>query len=287
MTTKGVLLFAFNNAEIDYIKQAIFCAKKIKEHLKLSVALVTDDDISYLETAYPFYKKYIDVVLLVPEEKTTQLKNFSDGAYSLKKLEWKNQSRPDCYEISPFDETIVLDVDYITCNDNLLNCFKIDEEFLIYKNPIDVANTVRNINSFDRISDRSIDMWWATGFYFKKSPFMKMYFDLVKHIKENWTYYRLIYQIPNTNYRNDFSFSIAIHILRGFQESSWPVTMPGTMYMSFDTDILEKLDGNALTIIADYKNNASYMAVSVKDANVHVMNKFSLGRIIDKEFKNE
>ena len=34
MTTKGVLLFAFNNAEIDYIKQAIFCAKKIKEHLK-------------------------------------------------------------------------------------------------------------------------------------------------------------------------------------------------------------------------------------------------------------
>jgi hypothetical protein len=286
MTTKGVLLFAFNNAEIDYIKQAIFCAKKIKEHLKLSVALVTDN-ISYLETAYPFYKKYIDVVLLVPEEKTTQLKNFSDGAYSLKKLEWKNQSRPDCYEISPFDETIVLDVDYITCNDNLLNCFKIDEEFLIYKNPIDVANTVRNINSFDRISDRSIDMWWATGFYFKKSPFMKMYFDLVKHIKENWTYYRLIYQIPNTNYRNDFSFSIAIHILRGFQESSWPVTMPGTMYMSFDTDILEKLDGNALTIIADYKNNASYMAVSVKDANVHVMNKFSLGRIIDKEFKNE
>jgi hypothetical protein len=286
MTTKGVLLFAFNNAEIDYIKQAIFCAKKIKEHLKLSVALVTDN-ISYLETAYPFYKKYIDVVLLVPEEKTTQLKNFSDGAYSLRKLEWKNQSRPDCYEISPFDETIVLDVDYITCNDNLLNCFKIDEEFLIYKNPIDVANTVRNINSFDRISDRSIDMWWATGFYFKKSPFMKMYFDLVKHIKENWTYYRLIYQIPNTNYRNDFSFSIAIHILRGFQESFWPVTMPGTMYMSFDTDILEKLDGNALTIIADYKNNASYMAVSVKDANVHVMNKFSLGRIIDKEFKNE
>tara|TARA_B110000240_G_C13507485_1_gene457159 strand:+ start:514 stop:1374 length:861 start_codon:yes stop_codon:yes gene_type:complete len=286
MTTKGVLLFAFNNVEIDYIKQAIFCAKKIKEHLKLPVALVTDN-ISYLETAYPFYKKYIDVVLLVPKEKTTQLKNFSDGAYSLKKLEWKNQSRPDCYEISPFDETIVLDVDYITCNDNLLNCFKIDEEFLIYKNPIDVANTVRNINSFDRISDRSIDMWWATGFYFKKSPFMKMYFDLVKHIKENWTYYRLIYQIPNTNYRNDFSFSIAIHILRGFQESFWPVTMPGTMYMSFDTDILEKLDGNALTIIADYKNNASYMAVSVKDANVHVMNKFSLGRIIDKEFKNE
>ena len=30
---RGVLLFAHNNKKIDYIKQAIFCAKKIKKHL--------------------------------------------------------------------------------------------------------------------------------------------------------------------------------------------------------------------------------------------------------------
>ena len=288
MTTKGILLFAFNNSEIDYVKQAIYCAKKTKEHLKLPVALVTDN-MSYLETSYPFYKKYIDIVILVPVEETGQLKTFSDGAYSLRKLPWKNHNRSDCYEMSPFDETIVLDVDYITCNDVLLNCFKIDEEFLIYKNPTDIVSTVRNINSFDRISDRSIDMWWATGFYFKKSPFMKMYFELVMHIKENWTYYRLIYQIPNVNYRNDFSFSIAIHILRGFQVSSWPSTMPGKMYMSIDVDILDSINGNTLTIIADYKNSADYVGVSVEGLNVHVMNKFSLSRAIDKdkEFAHE
>ena len=288
MTTKGILLFAFNNSEIDYIKQAIYCAKKTKEHLKLPVALVTDN-MSYLETAYPFYKTYIDIVILVPKEETGQLKTFSDGAYSLRKLPWKNHNRSDCYEMSPFDETIVLDVDYITCNDVLLNCFKIDEEFLIYKNPTDVVSTIRNIESFDRISDRSIDMWWATGFYFKKSSFMKMYFDLVIHIKENWTYYRLIYQIPNVNYRNDFSFSIAIHILRGFQVSSWPSTMPGKMYMSTDVDILDRINGNTLTIIADYKNAAEFVGVSVEGLNVHVMNKFSLSRAIDKdkEFAHE
>ena len=288
MTTKGILLFAFNNSEVDYIKQAIYCAKKTKEHLKLPVALVTDN-MSYLETAYPFYKTYIDIVILVPKEETGQLKTFSDGAYSLRKLPWRNHNRSDCYEMSPFDETIVLDVDYITCNDVLLNCFKIDEEFLIYKNPTDIVSTVRNIDSFDRISDRSIDMWWATGFYFKKSSFMKMYFDLVIHIKENWTYYRLIYQIPNVNYRNDFSFSIAIHILRGFQVSSWPSTMPGKMYMSIDVDILDSINGNTLTIIADYKNSADYVGVSVEGLNVHVMNKFSLSRAIDKdkEFAHE
>ena len=45
--TQGVLLFALNNLEVDYIKQAVFCAKKIKEHLKLPVALVTDNSIMY------------------------------------------------------------------------------------------------------------------------------------------------------------------------------------------------------------------------------------------------
>mgnify|MGYP005634393397 CR=1 FL=1 len=39
--TQGVVHFALNNLEVDYIKQAVFCAKKIKEHLKLPVALVT------------------------------------------------------------------------------------------------------------------------------------------------------------------------------------------------------------------------------------------------------
>ena len=40
---KGVVLFAFNNNTIDYVKQAIYCAKRIKKYLGLSVQLITDD----------------------------------------------------------------------------------------------------------------------------------------------------------------------------------------------------------------------------------------------------
>lgn len=284
---RGVLLFALNNGEIDYVKQAIFCAKKVKEHLNLPVALVTDS-ADYLINTFPFCKKYIDIVIETNDETPTlQKRNFLDGIYTIKKLLWKNHSRPDCYELTPFNETIVLDVDYILGNNSLLNCFKTNEEFLIYKTPTDIAKTVRNKQSFEKISDRSIDMWWATGFYFKKSPLMEMYFNLVKHIKDNWHYYRLIYQIPNTNYRNDFSFSIAIHILRGFQKSSWPAQMPGNMYMSTDADMIHKIDNNKITFITDYNHNGSYLGVSIEDSNVHIMNKFSLGRMIDKEFENE
>ena len=39
---KGVLLFANNNEQIDYVKQSIFCAKRVKSFTKLHVTLVTD-----------------------------------------------------------------------------------------------------------------------------------------------------------------------------------------------------------------------------------------------------
>jgi len=284
--TQGVLLFALNNLEVDYIKQAVFCAKKIKEHLKLPVALVTDNS-QYLETTYKFYKKYIDQVIDIPPAHTEQKRIFLDGVYSTKKLAWKNHSRPDCYNLTPFDETIVLDVDFIICNDKLLNCFKMKQDFLIYRQPTDIAKTLRRLQKFDRISDRSIDMWWATGFYFKKTDFMEMYFNLIQHIKDNWSYYRLMYQIPNNNYRNDFSFSMAIHILQGFQLGPWPQKMPGNMYMASDGDMLHHLEGNKMSFICDYTSGGSFVGATVEDANVHVMNKFSLGRAIDKEFENE
>ena len=70
------------------------------------------------------YKKYIDQVIDIPPTHTEQKRIFLDGVYSTKKLAWKNHSRPDCYNLTPFDETIVLDVDFIICNDKLLNCFK-------------------------------------------------------------------------------------------------------------------------------------------------------------------
>ena len=89
--TQGVVLFAFNNSDIDYIKQAIYCAKRVKEHLKVPVQLITDA-IDYVETKYPFYKKYIDELTYIPTPKGS-IKKFYDGMYANKRLEWKNTAR--------------------------------------------------------------------------------------------------------------------------------------------------------------------------------------------------
>jgi hypothetical protein len=285
--TRGVLLFALNNSTIDYIKQAIYCAKKIKKHLGIPVALATDNP-EYLKSQFPYYEKYIQHVIPLDFYSTTQTRRFRDGTMSKRDLEWKNHNRSSAYNITPFDETIVMDTDFIVGNKLLLNAFDTDEDFLIYRHVEDLNQDRPDGHEFNKISDRSVDMYWATVFYFKKTEFMKSFFDLLDHIKENWHFYRLIYQIPFKLFRNDYTFSIAIHMLNGFQRTSWPKTLPGKLWFTTDADVLLKMNDESYSFLLDKKGWVGhYTAGFIKDANIHIMNKFSLNRAIDEALKDE
>jgi len=285
--SKGVVLFAQNNHTIDYIKQAIFCAKKIKKHLQLPVALITDNE-DYLEKTYPYYSKYIEHVISIPWKECKQKRTFQDGAMSNRNLEWRNHDRSTVYDLTPFEETLVMDTDFIIGNNLLANAFKTQDDFLIYKTVTDLNYKRPDAEKFNSISDRSVDMFWATVFYFKKTEKMKVFFDLVEHIKSNWLYYRLVYQIPEVTYRNDFSFSIAIHIFNGHQRNPWPGILPGKLWFTTDSDILIKMDNEDYTFLLDKRNwKGHYNVGSIKDANVHIMNKFSLDRAISEVLENE
>jgi len=283
--TKGVLLFASNNPQVDYIKQAIYCAKRIKQFLNLPVAIATPNG-DYLTNQFPFYKSYIDKIINIEATNSNQVRRFRDGVYSEKRLEWNNLSRADCYELTPFDQTIVMDTDYLICNSHLKTVFNTKEHIMLYKDYIDVGYNRTN-TGLDMVSDKSIPMYWATVFYFDKSPMSQMFFNLVKHIKENWNFYRLTYQISQGNYRNDFAFSIAIHIINGFEKREWPKTLPGKMYLTVDYDVLYEAYDNTFKFLIDNTMSGNYSAASIKDCNIHIMNKFSLGRHIDREFENE
>jgi hypothetical protein len=285
--SKGVLLFAQNNNSVDYIKQAVYCAKKIKKHLGVSVALATDNP-KYLADTYPYYSRYIDYVIELEWYACDQKRTFKDGTMSTKDLEWRNHNRSTAYDITPFDETIVMDTDFVIGNDILLNAFESDQDFLIYRHISDLNQDRPDEFRFNKISDRSIDMYWATVFYFRKTEGMKLFFELVTHIKENWNFYRLTYQIPRKTYRNDYSFSIAIHILNGFQRTSWPRTLPGRLWFTSDSDVLIKMIDEQYTFLLDKKDwLGHYTLGKIKDANIHIMNKFSLDRAISEVLANE
>lgn len=281
--SNGVVLFAFNNTDIDYVKQAIYCAKRVKDYLNLPVQLITDS-VDYIQSEYPFYTKYIDELTIIPTPVGSH-KTFYDGIYANKKLDWKNTARSNVYNLSIFDKTIVLDTDLLISNNKLLTCFSLSDNFMIAKD-YNLINQEISYPSFDRISDASIPMYWATILYFTKSATAEIVFNLVEHIKENYNYYRLVYNISETKFRNDFAFSIAIHTMRGFvEDSNWPTSIPGDMWVSTDKDVLIDIKDNKIKMLAhrDY----DYKAVKLKDATTHVMNKFSLNFFIDKEFENE
>jgi hypothetical protein len=280
---QGIVLFAFNNSDIDYAKQAIYCAKRVKQYLNLPVQLITDT-VDYIESTYPFYKRYIDVITYTAAPANNSIKTFNNGIYSSKKLEWKNSARNSAYELSVFDKTIVIDSDLLVSNDKLLACFNTTEDFMI----ADHYNLVNQGTepSFDRVSDKTIPMYWATILYFTKSNTAKTVFDLVSHIKENYNYYRTVYDITESKFRNDFAFSIAVHMMRGFENSTqWPKQLPSDMWVATDKDILIDVNSNVIKLLTH--KSYDYLPVKLTDATVHVMNKFSLNSFIDKEFANE
>ena len=272
MTSKGVLFFAFNNDEINYAKIANFASKRVKKNLNCDITVVTNSPDDFKNSLY------VDNVI-VDDVKSPYKKIFHNGNKDSKKLEWINISRYTCYDLSPYDETLVLDVDYIVNSPNLSHCWNSKSDFMIYKNSLDLSILRQQTNNLKFINEYSIPFYWATVFYFKKTKLNEMFFNLIEHIKENWTYYRLLYQIVPTNFRNDFAFSIAIHMFNGFTNNGFADNLPGKLYYSFDTDYVLNLDHDNIKLLVESKEG--YVPIKIKHLDVHIMNKFNLLEMVD------
>jgi len=282
--SKGAVLIAKNNKYVDYIKQAVFLAQRIKKYLDIPTTIITDNT-SYLVKTYDA-TVFDQIIVIKDTASSVNERLFFDGTTSNKTASFRNSNRAIAYELSPYDETLLLDTDYIISNNILKNCFKSNNDFLIYKDASDLAQ-VRDEQEFKFISEIGVDFYWATAVFFRKTLSNKIYFDLVSHIEEEWTHYRRTYQIESSTFRNDYAFSIAIHIMNGFQQGDFANPMPGKMWYTTDKDLLISLTDGNMTFLVEKKNElGNYTALSSSNQTVHVMNKFSLGRIIDKEFAN-
>ena len=286
--TRGCLIYAFNNEEIDYITIAREAARRVKLYLGVPVCLVTDS-IEQAQKVDPDCN-YFDTVIDVWEDKslkpTAELLNgrnvrqYSDGTLTIKKANFKNSLRTKTYELSPYDETLVIDSDYFLANDILKHCWEQEQDFLIYKEGYDLSG-YRVHQEFTRVSDYTVDFYWATAFWFRKSELTKTLFDLIDHIRENWDYYKLVYQFASHMYRNDHAFSIALHIMNGYTGESWTGKMPGRMLFTLDKDVLVNMDDKGFKILLEKQNRqGEYTLIKTKDVSVHLMNKFSLHRVL-------
>ncbi len=274
----GALIFAHNNTAIDYTKLAVFAAKRIKKFLNIPVTLATDN-IDYLKKHYPGHP--FDSVIVVPTEPSSQ-KLFYDGSISSKKLEWKNSTRYRAYDISPYDRTLIIDSDYILNSDVLKIALERDTPFQIYKRSFNLTSW-KDSKPYERINQYSIPFYWATVVVFDKDPVVEAFFNLVTYIKKNWLYFRVLYNIDIEFFRNDYAFSIAIHLMNGKMSGDFAIELPGSMNYIEDRDILVSMKDNSMQFLIQKQDHlGEYIVAKTTNIDMHVMNKDSLTRVINE-----
>jgi hypothetical protein len=276
--TTGALIFAQNNGLVDYVKLAVFAASRIKKYLNIPVTLATDSP-GWLDSAYPNH--CFDQVIEI-SAKSGGRKTFHDGTLSSKIFEWKNTSRSQIYDLTPYDRTLVIESDYIINSSVLAPALERNIDLQIYKKSFDLADWRPN-SEFQRVNEQSIPFYWATTFIFNKNQITEEFFNLVSFIQSNWIYFRTLYNIESSAFRNDYAFSIAIHLMNNKADGNFAMELPGTMTYAIDKDILLKIEDNKLQFLVEKKDYlGEYTAAKTEGLDVHVMNKISLSRCIDE-----
>ena len=276
--SQGILIFAFNSGDVDYVELAIFAAKRAKAHLNKPVSLITDSK-DWLIKQFP---NDIDVFdkIIESSDATTQTKRFYDGSNNFQNIVWKNSNRVNCFELSPYDETLVIDSDYIVNSSFLQYCWQQPNNFLIYKQYNDLASW-RDTKEFDYINEYSIPFYWATVFFFKKTEINNRFFTLIEHIRNNWNYFVKLYQLSSSRFRNDIAFSIEIHMMNGFTDGTFATPFANKLSYIIDRDILVEATDDRMVFLVNKQNTSNqYTALSTQSLDVHVMNKKSLLRVI-------
>jgi hypothetical protein len=287
--SKGVLLYAHNNEEIDYVKIAAVNAAMIRRNLNVPVTLVSDEStIRWAEQSIPKFNTLFEQVITHKRDWVYQQRNmrvFRDTQQNIKNLPFYNCDHWEAYWLSPYEETLFIDADYLIMSPVLNNCWGSRQEFLIND---DFAELFPGRESVPRrIDEFSIKMYWATVMYFKRAPLAEAIFALVEKVFRNYKYYADLYQLPSSMFRNDYAFSIAVHILNGSKENS--IDLIGKLpqrklYKLFDRDDICKVnDRNDLTVYLENPSMPGNFTLGrVKDTDLHVMNKWAITRIADQ-----
>lgn len=259
MSTKGALIHAFGGQTFDYYLIADNCARLITKFLGLPVTLVTD--------RHPTNRHLYDQVILEASNAnyTRSLRSGSSAGEQTIQYIYKNDTRSQSLELSPYDVTLLLDSDYLILNSDLQKYMELGRDFLCPWFAYDVTNQ-HGYEGFRYIKN-TIPQAWATTVIFNKSPTSLAIFNYWQLIQQNYEYYKALLGVGE-HFRNDYALSLAAHTLNGCQPMTEKLPqmmmLPGHSY-------IEKINPDRTVII-----NCNDKIIKLSKTNLHVMNKLCL-----------
>lgn len=195
---KGFLTIAQNTFHFDYVKMAYVLAMSLKlsqsKYDKLSIIVNEKEEIP--EKYLPFFDK----VIYVENPKES----------------WKIQNKWQYFDLTPYDETIVLDADMLFFNDIDIwwKCLEQSE--------LEFATTTQNYRGTETTSDFYRKTFTANDlpnlhtalFYFKKTKEIENYFKFIKLMFHNWKeFYEKFLKDPPRSLSGDVAYSLAAKII--------------------------------------------------------------------------
>lgn len=284
--SQGFMMFAYNNEQLDYTRLALMASAAVKKHMPdIPVVLVTDrgsfDHAKRTHNTKNIKKFWDDVVITSPEYQQN-VRLHHDGAYNSFHAQFTNTNKHDIYNLTPFDETILIDTDYICGNDNLAKLFGGTSNVAMYRD----AMNLRCEEPFTTerwLHYAGIRMWWSTVVYWRRSEEAEHFFNVWASVKQHWEYFRFLYKFPGTLYRTDYAASIAAHLCDGWQDGGFIGRIPGAMrYQDQRDDIVAVKGPNSWVMLSNLPEEWKNIVVKVEGENVHMMNKLSLLRNYDE-----
>jgi hypothetical protein len=250
--SRGVVLIAHNNEKIDYFSMAVHTAKRVAKYLDLPVTIVTDYS-SFYETSGVF-----DSVLYTVPNDTNYRKD----------AKWINKGRHRVYQMSPYDETLLIDTDYLINSRKLLDTFNIESDFVCHNN----VRWLLDGHHQEWLHKSNVPSLWATVVKFNKTKKAEQIFDFMKIIETNYEHYSQIYKFIPHMYRNDYALTIALKTINGHMPPAEHYFPWNLVHVSNTVKVYRDSD-TAYTLISNDNKTGKSWYLKIKDFDFHMLGK--------------
>ena len=264
---RGALLFAFNSSRYNYYAMAEYTAKRINHFLGLPVTIVTDESSIPKNSTYMF-----DNTIVVEPDKN----NIRDY------IVWINKGRYQAYDLSPYDETLLLDTDYVVNSNRLLSTFDICEDFCCH----DTTSFLMHPKAPQEVlSAYSFNTLWATVITFRKTKRAKQIFECLEMVQKNYEHYANIHSFIAGVYRNDYALTLALRIANGHMNHESDIIPWNLLHVGKNTSVYADKEtefNTEYTVMFDnwQRGKIRKEYINIKDTDFHVMNKENFMELI-------
>lgn len=205
----GVLLFAFDNEQINYLDLARECARRIHKHwgAHIPVSVVMSNTNDFVD-----YHSELDILIKVdPNELKANHKIYHEYGQN---LSFWNSNRHRAIDYTPYRYTILMDVDLLVQTDDIIRLYD--------RSGLKLAREAYSVFDYHPLSTdmrvlgtkSSIPMYWATVVCFdKENDDAKAFFKEWARALSTYSAQGHIHGFAPKPVRNDFAVSLALYRL--------------------------------------------------------------------------